>query len=228
MCWSSLLHLPVFISFGRARSVFQIIFCFKIVLRSMLPACFNVLARRSTSMSVHILQEIISVFCLHRARLWDPHVFNLCSGKHFHPFENLSCLPTASWCPSWGASSQNRRHYPSYSQTTALGKTMIMFTLGFRIMMLATFILATLTARSLGICWQWPNIWNVMNGLLTVFIWVVYNLVKETKCEQENDRIQSSLQVRASWVVQAVCGSWDGKDNSLKYRWIIFPQDYLV
>ena len=48
-------------------------------------------------------------------------------------------------------------------------------------------------------CWWWPKIWNVMDSLVTLFIWAVYNLVKETKCEQENDRVQSSLQAKASW-----------------------------
>lgn len=136
-----------------------------------------------------------------------PHGLILFSGKHFHPLENLSCFCAPSWCQSWGGSSQNHRHYSNCSQTTALGEGTIRVTFGFCSLMLATFILAPLTARSSGTCWHWPKIWTVMNSLATVFTWAVYNLVKETNCEQEDHRIGNFLPVRVSWVYRQCRGS---------------------
>lgn len=54
------------------------------------------------------------------------------------------------------------------AKTTALGKEAGVFTLGFHALVLATFILAALPARSSGTWGRRPKIQNVMDSLATV------------------------------------------------------------
>lgn len=193
---------PVCVSCLWARCVQCSMYYFALrqFLRRMLPPC-NVLASRSKPMAMPYCKGfagwIVSLLCFHLVKLQNPHIFILFSGKHFHPLENLSCFSTASWCQSWGANSPNHRHYSNCSQTTALGKGTIRVTFGFCTLLLATFILAHLTGRSSGIYWQKPKIWTVMDSWVTVITWAVYNLVKETKCKQE-DRKFSAGQSKVS------------------------------